>query len=120
MMLDASEWLESEASPAFISTVDGDLIAANQSFARLLHLNKADLAGAALRSFVTEPGERVGEYLRMCSRSREPFPGSVSLSSSTGAIHEMRAEARLLRPPTRDEPALVVAVLHAKEDAGQQ
>ncbi len=65
---------------ALLVTRDGAIVAANR-LAALGPLPKA-LTGRTLRDLTTTPAEAVGDYLHLCSRSREPVVGSLVLRAA--------------------------------------
>jgi PAS domain S-box-containing protein len=107
-------------------TKDGQVVVANRA-AVALGLLPSDLKGRFLSELTVTPPEAVRDYLRLCSRSREPVVGSLVFRAGPGkevscrcygsVVHQGadREEARLLlRLVCRDAAPSQFVVLNQK------
>ncbi len=101
-------------------SADGVLLAANEGVERRLGLAPPDLCGRRLADVAADPPERLANYLRACSRSREFLPGSLVLTGKDGSRVACRTEGKVFRPQATGSPALVLIRLAPKESASTQ
>lgn len=120
MTLDAFEWVGSEPGPALLLTTDGCIVAANKAVGRLVGRSRSDLTQAELAALVFEAAEQVIDYLRICARTREPLPGTLTWRSANGTAMPMRAEGAVIRPHSANAPALVLVRCRDKDAAAEQ
>ena len=108
-------WAEILPEPTLLSTTDGLLLAANRAVERRLGMSRATITGRRLAEVVSDPPDRVTDFLRASSRSRDFALGSLTLTTG-GRELPCRCEGALLRP--RDgEPALLLLRMVPKESA---
>src|SRR3954462_11938229 len=69
--------------PALLLTKDGTVVAANRG-ARALWPQPAHMTGRSLGDLTSTPADVVGDYIRQCSRSREPVLGALVLRPGPG------------------------------------
>ena len=86
---------------------DGTVLAANQSFRRLVG-PQTEASGAPLRRFATTSEENLLPYLERCARSRAMLPGSLDLRMADGEVQRFRVEGCVARP---SEPSVEPWVL---------
>jgi PAS domain-containing protein len=58
----------------------GDILAANAAAQDFLNLPAAELKQKNIAEFSVEPPEKIRNYLSLCSRTRQPIPGSLTLN----------------------------------------
>lgn len=98
-----------EAFPEALVLVreDGRMVAANSAAARIIGRPSRDLRDARLHDLTADP-ERLGRFLSNCVGTRSMIPGRIVLARPDGSQIDCRAEGAVVRPPTPDEPALLV------------
>src|SRR5262245_50823895 len=69
--------------PAILLTKDGILVGANRS-TRSLWPHPEDITGRSLGDLTSTPSDVVRDYIRRCSRSREPVIGALVLLPGLG------------------------------------
>jgi PAS domain S-box-containing protein len=101
--------------PMCLVSVDGRLLAANPALCALLGLSLAALREKALNDFAIDPPEKVKDYLRACSLSRELISASLSLQSSRRVRFRCRAEGALAQPGRDDSATLILLRFRTEE-----
>ena len=96
-------------------TGEGRLLSANPAAAAMLDLPAEGLRGRLLADLVSDPAEKLAQYLGACARSRQLVLGSLSWRGRDGACPAYRAEGAVLRPWSPAEPALILLRLKPKE-----
>lgn len=104
--------------PMLLVTPDGRLRAANAVARRRLGIESEGFQGA-LQDLTAEPAEEVLGYLKLCSRTRQLTPGSLTLRG-TGAAERFRMEGALYAPREGAEAALILLRLRPREVALHQ
>src|SRR5687768_12149050 len=103
---DVVRFVQLLAEPAFLAAGTGEILAANSAAAQITRLGAHELAGTNFSALVAEP-ERVLEYLRLCSRSRQLLPGSVTLVPSGQPAVEVRCDGAVLNGRSGTHPAVL-------------
>jgi PAS domain S-box-containing protein len=94
---------------ALLLRKDGTVVAANRSVSAL-GWSPEDLQGKALYDLAATPAELVADFLRLCSRSREPLIGSLDLLV-LGAPAACRCSGKLIQhDPTGAESRLLMLI----------
>jgi len=106
--------------PMLLITGHGQILAANPSFTKMVGLHRQSLQGKTIFELVTEPADKVKQYLRTCSSSREMVLGSLSLSLNQGEICLCRCEGAVIRPWSPESPALILLRLKNKDSASSR
>jgi PAS domain-containing protein len=106
--------------PLLLVSADGLVLAANEGVRRRLGLAPSDLRGRRLTEPAADPPDRLADYLRACSRTREMLPGSLVLTGDGGPGVACRCEGEVFRPSTAGAPALVLIRLAPGESASTQ
>ncbi|MEP0924116.1 hypothetical protein [Leptolyngbya sp. FACHB-711] len=75
------------------------------------------LQGKTIFEVVTDPIEKVKQYLRACSSSRAMVLGSLTLTINEGKTCLCRCEGADLQPWSPKSPALILLRLHNSESA---
>ncbi|MBW4574315.1 MAG: response regulator [Aphanothece sp. CMT-3BRIN-NPC111] len=99
---------------------NGHILAVNPSFSKMLGLHPQLLQGKTIFDVVTDPADKVKQYLRACSSSREMVIGSLSLSANNGETCLCRCEGAVIRPWSPESPALIFLRLKNKESASSR
>ncbi len=95
------EFADLLAEATLLVSGSGVVLAANRGVASRLGLSPSRLRGKRLDEVAADPPEALAAYLRACSRTREPLPGSLALHLGDGGTLICRAEGTVLRPSTR-------------------
>ncbi len=106
--------------PVLLISGNGQILAANPSFSKMLGLNRQILQGKMLFELVTNPPDQVKQYLRTCSSSREMVLGSLTLSANNGETCLCRSEGAVIRPWSPESPALILLRLKNRESASSR
>lgn len=106
--------------PVLLISGNGQILAANPSFSKMLGLHRQILQGKMLFELVTDPPNRVKQYLRTCSSSREMVLGSLTLSANNGETCVCRCEGAVIRPWSPKSPALILLRLKNRESASSR
>jgi len=106
--------------PVLLISGNGQILAANPSFSKMLGLHRQILQGKMLFDLVTDPPNRVKQYLRNCSSSREMVLGSLTLSTNNGETCLCRCEGAAIRPSSPESPALILLRLKKRESASSR
>ncbi len=106
--------------PVLLISVNGQILAANPSFSKMLGLHHQILQGKMLFELVTNPPDQVKQYLRNCSSSREMVLGSLTLSANNGETCLCRSEGAAIRPWSPESPALILLRLKNRESASSR
>ena len=99
-----------DAFPDFLIWIsaNGSVVWANRAFARVLGDPAPRLAGRSLFELVETPAERAKLYLRRCTGSRQPLPGSLVFRRKEGGRLECRCDGMVLPLENRASPTIVV------------
>jgi PAS domain S-box-containing protein len=106
--------------PMCLVSVDGRLLAANLALGALLGWTIESLREKALADLATDSPEKIKDYLRACSASRELVSGSLALRSSNGVEFRCRSEGALVQPRSGDSPALITLRFRTEESDSSQ
>jgi two-component sensor histidine kinase len=107
MLPDARAVLEAVPDPIFVVRVDGTVEWANKAASSLA----GNMAGANLADLAPEDRDRLRNYLRRCSGSKDPLIGRITLRESSGRERTFRCHGNAIRPRTEAAPALVMVRL---------
>ena len=106
--------------PMLLTAGNGQILAVNPSFSKMVGLPRQSLQGKTLFQVVTDPADKVKQYLRACSGSREMVIGSLSLSTNNEETCLCRSEGAVVRPWSPESPALILLRLKNKESASSR
>jgi signal transduction histidine kinase len=95
------------SDPMFLLTGDGRIQAANRTAIKLLGTPAEDLQDQHLDQFVSNSPRQLRDYLRLCSGSRQPLAGHLSLKYRHSEKKPYRCDGAVLQPATTDAPALI-------------
>jgi signal transduction histidine kinase/ActR/RegA family two-component response regulator len=99
---------------------NGLILAANPPFSKMLGLPRQLLQEKMLFEMVVDPADKVKQYLRACSSSREMVIGSLTLNANNGETCLCRCEGAVIRPRSPESPALILLRLKNKESASSR
>ncbi len=103
--------------PLLLVNAEGEIIASNRPLVRMLGLSKQELQGKMLFDLVTEADEKVLDYLRACSRTREMVLGSLTFRNSDGEEFSSRCEGAVIKVRSLDSPAVNLLRLQNRTSA---
>lgn len=89
--------------PLCLVSSDGQVLALNPPAAALPGVGEG-ARGRAFAELVTDPPEKVADYLRDCSRSRELIQITLSLRTPDGPALGCQCEGAALRPRKGKQP----------------
>lgn len=97
--------------PAFLVDSKGRIAFSNRAAGNLLGIARR---GGTLLDFVQQPHEALIHYLRRCSGTTQPLPGTVTLRDASGALTKFRL--RGARTRMKDTPFIFVRCVHSQRD----
>ncbi|HEV2295078.1 MAG TPA: ATP-binding protein [Tepidisphaeraceae bacterium] len=95
------------SEPAFLASGTGQIFTANAAAAQVTGNPAPALIGMSIPSLVADPPAKVLEYLRLCSRSRQLLPGSLTLLPREQPPLEIRCDGAVLTGKTDSSPAVL-------------
>jgi PAS domain S-box-containing protein len=99
----------------FLVSGDGRILALNRAGSRILGQKDQSLLGQRIVDLVADSAGKVSHYLRVCSRNKEPMPGTLAWLKSDGKVIKCRCDGFAVRPGTDNSPALIL--LHCEPQA---
>lgn len=108
LSFDLSEIAEMLPESVLFLSGEGIVLAANAQAAAVLNLPLAQLVGRSLCDLVSDPLEKVDEYLHLSRRNRQPILDALSWRLGNGAVRLLRCECALVHPATADSPSLLM------------
>ncbi|HEY9762290.1 MAG TPA: ATP-binding protein [Trichocoleus sp.] len=106
--------------PVLLIEGKGQILATNSAFSKLLGLPHHVLQGKTLFEVVTDSSDKVKQYLRSCSSSREMVLGSLTLILSSGETCSCRCEGAVIQPWSPESPALIFLRLQSRESTSSR
>jgi signal transduction histidine kinase/ActR/RegA family two-component response regulator len=106
--------------PSLLITGDGQILAANPPVTKTLGLRRQELEGKMLVELVTNPPEKVKQYLGACSRSREMVLSSLTFRNTEGQPCLYRCEGAVLQPRSPESPSLIFLRLKNMDSASSR
>jgi signal transduction histidine kinase/CheY-like chemotaxis protein len=106
--------------PSLLITGDGQILAANPPVTKTLGLRRQELEGKMLVELVTNPPEKVKQYLGACSRSREMVLSSLTFCNTEGQPCLYRCEGAVLQPRSPESPSLIFLRLKNMDSASSR
>src|SRR5690554_4124466 len=85
----------------------GKILVANTALGELTGVGLSVLAGMELETLVTDPPEKVRQYLALCARSRQLVPGSLTWVIKGGEPSDIRCDGAVLSPRSDEAPAVL-------------
>ena len=107
------------SEPLLLVSADGVVLGSSATARSLLGLREVELHGRRLVELGgVEAPERVAGYLRLCARSLEPLPGSLTLRLASGEQVRRGCRGARLEPGGSGQPPLVLLRLatEARQD----
>ncbi|MBD2210253.1 PAS domain-containing protein [Calothrix sp. FACHB-156] len=103
--------------PLLLVTSQGEILATNPSVAIMLGRSIKEIRGQMLFELVSEPTDKVLNYLQACSRSRQFVLGSLTffLADQTSLI--CKCEGAVIQPLTSESPAFNILRLQKRASA---
>ena len=84
----------------------GEILAVNPPAAKLLGKTAKALVGQSLTEFVTDSPEKVIDYLRACSQSRQMILGALTLQPAQGEAIPCRSQGAVIQPRSAETQAI--------------
>lgn len=106
--------------PVLLIAGNGQILAANPPFSKLLGLHHQALHKKMLTEVVTDSAEKVERYLHACSSSRQMVLGSLCFNSSSKACCLCRCEGAVIQPWSPESPALILIRLQTQDSASRR
>jgi len=92
--------------PLLLVTSAGEILAVNQPAARLFNKTSKALIGQCLTEFVTDSSQKVIDYLRACSQSRQMILGVLTIQQAQGEGIACRSQGSVIEPRSPESPAI--------------
>jgi signal transduction histidine kinase len=106
--------------PLFLVSGDGFVRAANRSALRILGADATQVAGQALAELAHNGKSRLMDYLLLCSGSKHPLAGSLSLKGPTGGIVALRCDGAVLHPAASAKDTLICLRCKPRQTSNSQ
>ena len=87
----------------------------NRSATALFNKPSSELIDRCLTELVTESSERITDYLRTCSQSRQMILGSLTIDQFPGEALVCRSQGAVVQPRSPESPAIVMLRLEKRE-----
>jgi PAS domain S-box-containing protein len=84
--------LDAMPEPLLLVTMDERIAGVNRALARQLRIPQRNLPGRPLTDLLDDPAERTSEYLRLCARSAQMIPGTLTFRPANGDSIVFRAD----------------------------
>ena len=120
MELDLPGFIQLLPEPAFLLSGSGVIAFTNHGMTRLLGIERGEVVGMHFEALVNEPPDRVREYLRLCSRSRQLVPGAFTWTDAKGNPIALRCDGAVLVPKTDTREATLLVRCRPKAQAIDQ
>ncbi|MBN3923904.1 ATP-binding protein [Nostoc sp. NMS4] len=92
--------------PLLLVTSTGEILAVNQPATRLFSKTSKALIGQHLTEFVTDSSEKIIDYLRACSQSRQMILGALTIHQAQGEGIACRSQGAVIQPRSPENPAI--------------
>jgi signal transduction histidine kinase len=92
--------------PLLLVTSAGEMLAVNQPATRLFSKTSKELIGQHLTEFVTDSSEKIIDYLRVCSQSRQMILGALTIHQDQGEEIPCCARGGVIQPRSLESPAI--------------
>lgn len=106
--------------PVALVTGEGEILFANQTFEKVFHKNGDSINGGNLFDRTITQPDKLAEFLRNCSRSRQMTIGALHLLDENGQNSICRCEGALLEPAGENRTAKIFLRLKTKEASSRQ
>ncbi len=113
-------WARVLPEPLCLIVGDGQILACNPPATTLFGLSDEALRTKSLLELTADTAEKVKQYLRACSSSREMSLGSLTLRAPNGTLTECRSEGAVLQPRSDTTPSLLLMRFKSKASASNQ
>ncbi|MBN3910373.1 MAG: PAS domain-containing sensor histidine kinase [Nostoc sp. NMS1] len=92
--------------PLLLVTSAGEILAVNQPAARLFSKTSKALIGQRLTEFVTDSSDKIIDYLRACSQSRQMILGALTIHQDQGEGIPCCSQGAVIQPREAESPAI--------------
>ena len=103
--------------PLLLVDGKGKILAINQPVVDILGLRLKELQGRTLYEIITDPFNKIENYLQACSRSRAMVIGSLTLSRNDGQTLMYRCQGAVIQPWSPETSTLILLRLENKATA---
>lgn len=115
-----ARWATLVSEPVLLVELDGATVASNTSALHMLGATRpSDLEGTPLADLVSEPSEKVAEYLSSCARSGASIPGSLTLQPALGESIACRCQGVVLNPEAKKSERIIAVRFIPKPGANE-
>ena len=104
--------------PLLLVTGKGKILEINRPFATLCGGKRQEIVGRNLIELVSDAPDKVENYLRACSQSRQMILGTLTFCHAADKVLNCRSQGAVIQPRSAEQPALVLLRLE-KRDANQ-
>ena len=118
--VDLSGLVQLLPEPAFLLAGSGEIVFANLGVTQMLGLEPGSIVGTSFEALVAEPAERVQDYLRLCSRSRQFIPGAFTWPDARGTALAIRCDGAVVVPRTDSQEPILLVRCRPKAEAVDQ
>ncbi|NEP45533.1 MAG: PAS domain-containing sensor histidine kinase, partial [Okeania sp. SIO2H7] len=100
--------------PLLLVTNTGEILMVNRAVTTLLSVPRSKLIGQILVDLVSDSEEKLKEYLRACSQSRQMILGTLMFSSHSGKEIDCRSRGAVVQPRSAESPAILLLRLEKR------
>jgi PAS domain S-box-containing protein len=108
------------SEPFFWLSGNGQILSLNSAAANLLGLKTEEVLNKSLSDFIIDPHEKLKNYLRHCSRSKQKIISSLNLCQAGGQVVKVRAEGVVTKPWTIEGAAQILLQLRTTDLASSR
>ncbi len=94
--------------PMLLLNSEGEILATNKAVSKMLGLASKSLNNQKLFDIVIEPSDKVFQYLKACSRSRQMVLGCLSFYQHDGHSICCRCEGALVQPSSSSSDSIII------------
>jgi signal transduction histidine kinase/CheY-like chemotaxis protein len=120
MQPEVQHFVEVLPEPSFIMTAAGEIRFANAAAAEFTGIDRKSLITKSLKELVSDPPEKIDDYLRLCARSRQLLPGAIQMRTTGGRMLDVRCDGTVLEPKTDASEGLLFVRCRPKAEATDQ
>jgi PAS domain S-box-containing protein len=106
--------------PCLLVSGEGGILAANPAAGELSGAEPQAMVGTPFHTLVHDEPDRVADYVRLCSRSRELLPGSFQWKTRDGGAADIRVDAGVVTARTDIKPAVVFVRCRSRSESIEQ
>jgi signal transduction histidine kinase len=92
--------------PLLLVASTGEILAVNQPATKLFNKTSKALIGQHLSEFVSDSSEKIVDYLRVCSQSRQMILGALTIHQAEGEGITCRSQGAVVKARSPENPAI--------------